>query len=71
MKVKTEEAKNASLLSELKDREKEFIKWARSELTYKEIADKMCLSPKTIDGYRDSVFVKLDIKTERVWYFLL
>lgn len=62
LKVKTEEAKNASLLSELRDREKEFIKWACSELTYKEIADKMCLSPKTIDGYRDSVFVKLDIK---------
>lgn len=62
LKVKTEEAKNASLLSELRDREKEFIKWACSELTYKEIANKMCLSPKTIDGYRDSVFVKLDIK---------
>ncbi|WPO90969.1 response regulator transcription factor [Chryseobacterium sp. YR459] len=62
LKVKTEEMKNASLLSELKDREKEFIKWACSELTYKEIADRMCLSPKTIDGYRDSVFVKLDIK---------
>ncbi|CAD0222708.1 response regulator transcription factor [Chryseobacterium sp. D764] len=62
LKVKTEEMKNASLLSELKDREREFIKWACSELTYKEIADKMCLSPKTIDGYRDSVFVKLDIK---------
>ncbi|MEE6127122.1 response regulator transcription factor [Chryseobacterium arthrosphaerae] len=62
LKVKTEEIKTASLLSELKDREKEFIKWACSELTYKEIADKMCLSPKTIDGYRDSVFLKLDIK---------
>ncbi|RQO39370.1 DNA-binding response regulator [Chryseobacterium sp. KBW03] len=62
LKVKTEEIKTASLLSELKDREKDFIRWACSELTYKEIADKMCLSPKTIDGYRDSVFVKLDIK---------
>ncbi|KUJ51844.1 response regulator transcription factor [Chryseobacterium sp. JAH] len=62
LKVQTEDAKNASLLSDLKDREKEFIKLACSELTYKEIADKMCLSPKTIDGYRDSVFVKLEIK---------
>lgn len=62
LKVKTEDIKNASLLSELKDREKEFIKWACSELTYKEIADKMFLSPKTIDGYRDSVFTKLEIK---------
>ncbi len=62
LKVKTEDLKTASLLSELKDREKEFIKWACSELTYKEIADKMFLSPKTIDGYRDSVFTKLEIK---------
>ncbi|MFN1218188.1 response regulator [Chryseobacterium kwangjuense] len=62
LKVKTEDVKTASLLSELKDREKEFIKWACSELTYKEIADKMFLSPKTIDGYRDSVFLKLEVK---------
>ncbi|MCT2563414.1 response regulator transcription factor [Chryseobacterium herbae] len=62
LKVRTEDLKTASLLSELKDREKEFIKWACSELTYKEIADKMFLSPKTIDGYRDSVFTKLEIK---------
>lgn len=62
LKVKTEDIKNASLLSELKGREREFIKWACSELTYKEIADKMFLSPKTIDGYRDSVFTKLEIK---------
>nr|WP_314494670.1 response regulator transcription factor [uncultured Chryseobacterium sp.] len=62
LKVQTEDARNASLLSDLKEREKEFIRLACSELTYKEIADKMCLSPKTIDGYRDSVFVKLEIK---------
>lgn len=62
LKMQTEDVKNASLLSDLKEREKEFIRLACSELTYKEIADKMCLSPKTIDGYRDSVFVKLEIK---------
>jgi DNA-binding CsgD family transcriptional regulator len=32
-------------------------------MTYKEIADKMYLSPRTIDGYRDALFEKLDIKT--------
>lgn len=62
LKVKTEDIKTASLVSELKGREIEFIKWACSELTYKEIADKMFVSPKTVDGYRDSVFVKLEIK---------
>ena len=62
LKLKLEEFKSSSILYELKEREKEFIKLACSELTYKEIADKMCLSPKTIDGYRDSVFIKLDVK---------
>lgn len=46
----------------LKDREINFLKLACSELTYKEIADKMCLSPKTIDGYRNNLFVKLNVK---------
>lgn len=62
LKLKTEDLKTESLLSELKGRELEFIKWACSELTYKEIADKMFVSPKTVDGYRDSVFIKLEIK---------
>lgn len=62
MEIKLEKAKTDSLLTSLKDREKEFIKWACTELTYKEIADKMFLSPKTIDGYRDSVFLKLDVR---------
>jgi DNA-binding NarL/FixJ family response regulator len=46
----------------LKERELEFLKLACSELTYKEVADKMCLSPKTIDGYRNNLFVKLNVK---------
>jgi DNA-binding NarL/FixJ family response regulator len=47
----------------LSDREIEFLKLACTEMTYKEIADKMILSPRTIDGYRDALFEKLDIKT--------
>ena len=31
-------------------------------MTYKEIADKMFLSPKTVEGYRDSIYEKLNIK---------
>lgn len=46
----------------LKEREITFMKLACSELTYKEVADKMCLSPKTIDGYRDVLFTKLNVK---------
>jgi two-component system, NarL family, invasion response regulator UvrY len=44
-------------------RELEFVQMACSELTYKEIADKMCLSPRTIDGYRESLFEKLEVKS--------
>lgn len=47
----------------LNDRETEFLKLACTELTYKEIADKMFVSPRTIDGYRDALFEKLKVKT--------
>jgi len=46
----------------LKEREIEFIKHACTEMTYKQIAEKMFLSPKTIEGYRESVFQKLGLK---------
>lgn len=48
---------------ELKDRELTFLKLACSELTYKQMAEKMCLSPKTIENYRESLFEKIDAKT--------
>ena len=47
----------------LNAKEKEFIKMACSEFTYAEIAQRMNLSPKTIDGYRLSVFEKLGVKS--------
>ena len=47
----------------LKPRELELLKYIAQELTYKEIAAKMFLSPKTIDGYREKLFVKLDVKS--------
>ncbi|HTJ12998.1 MAG TPA: response regulator transcription factor [Dinghuibacter sp.] len=45
------------------DREAEFLRWSATELTYKEIAQEMCLSPRTIDGYRDALFQKLQTKS--------
>lgn len=47
----------------LNERELEFMKLVCTEWTYKEIADRMYLSPRTIDGYRDALFEKLNIKT--------
>lgn len=44
-------------------REKEFLQLACSEMTYKEIAEQMHASPRTIDNYRDNLFEKFDIKS--------
>ena len=48
---------------DLKPRELELLKYTAKELTYKQIAEKMFLSPKTIDGYREKLFTKLDVKS--------
>jgi DNA-binding NarL/FixJ family response regulator len=48
---------------DLKPRELELLKYAAKEMTYKEIAEKMFLSPKTIDNYREKLFYKLDVKS--------
>lgn len=47
----------------LKERELEFLKLTCSEMTYKEIAEKMFLSPKTVENYREALFEKLEAKT--------
>src|ERR1700753_860082 len=50
-------------LAKLNTREVEFLKLAATELTYKEIADHMCISSRTVDGYRDQLFEKLHLKS--------
>jgi DNA-binding NarL/FixJ family response regulator len=50
-------------INSLNERELEFIKLVCTEWTYKEIADRMYLSPRTIDGYRDALFEKLNVRT--------
>jgi len=45
------------------EKEIQFLKLVCSEMTYKEIAAQMFLSPKTIDGYRENLFKKLSIKS--------
>lgn len=47
----------------LSDKEIEFLKFLCTDLTYKEIADQMDLSPRTIDGYRDLLFEKIKVKS--------
>jgi DNA-binding NarL/FixJ family response regulator len=44
-------------------KEFEFLRLCCSELTYKEIAEQMFVSPRTVDNYRESLFLKLNLKT--------
>jgi DNA-binding NarL/FixJ family response regulator len=44
-------------------REKEFLQYTVTEMSYKEIAEKMFCSPRTVESYRDALFEKLHVKT--------
>jgi DNA-binding NarL/FixJ family response regulator len=57
------ESKNTSNFANLNAREIEFLKYACTEMTYKEIAEKMFLSVRTVEGYRDTLCEKLELKT--------
>ena len=54
----------------LNEKEVVFLKLAGTEFTYKEIANEMKLSPRTIDKLRDNLFVRFSIKN-RVGLVLL
>jgi DNA-binding NarL/FixJ family response regulator len=45
------------------DKELQFLQLACTDLTYKQIADKMQLSQRTIDGYRESLFEKFQVQS--------
>jgi DNA-binding NarL/FixJ family response regulator len=47
----------------LSDQEIEFLKFVCSELTYKEVAAQLKMNPRAIDGMRDNLFTKLDVKS--------
>lgn len=47
----------------LSDQELQFLKLACSDLTYKEVAQKMNLNPRSVDTLRDQLFFKLDVKS--------
>ncbi len=47
----------------LNENEISFLKLASSEMTYKEIARIMEISPRTVDNYRDALFIKLNVKS--------
>jgi DNA-binding NarL/FixJ family response regulator len=47
----------------LTEKELVFLKLSCSELTYKQVAAQMFLAERTIDGYRESVFEKMNVQS--------
>jgi len=45
----------------LNEKEREFLRWTCTELSYKEIGEKMFVSARTADDYRQSLFNKLKV----------
>jgi len=62
-KILTEEENPAATFMKLTERELEFLRHACTELSYKEIADRMGVSVRTAEGYRDNLCEKLNLKT--------
>ena len=58
-----EHKRNEELLNQLTAREKEFLIHCCSEQTYRQIADIMGISQHTVNGYRESVFQKLELRS--------
>jgi len=61
----TDDKNNLGTFARLTDRELSFMQLACSEKTYADIAKEMFVSERTVDGYREALFKKLDI-TSRV-----
>jgi len=59
-------------MPELTTREREIISFCRDGLQIKEIADRMNLSPRTIDAHKNNIYRKLGINNtvELVQYAL-
>lgn len=55
--------KNDNPKENLTEKELVFLQYCSTELTYKEIASFMNISPRTVDNYRESLFAKLNLKS--------
>ncbi len=62
----TKKTEQQLILDQLTLREKEFLKLVchEKEYTYEQIADKMGVQHRTVDGYRESLFEKFSIKSK-------
>jgi len=48
---------------QLSEKEKQFLQLACSDATYKQIASVMNVSERTVDGYRENIFRKLNVQS--------
>jgi DNA-binding NarL/FixJ family response regulator len=48
---------------QLSEKEKQFLQLACSDATYKQIASVMHVSERTVDGYRENIFKKLNVQS--------
>lgn len=55
--------KNSTENITISAQEASFLKYACTDMTYKEIATAMAVSERTVDGYRDRLFDKLNVKS--------
>ncbi len=62
LNIAAEEEKSSGGV-QLNERETEFLQYACTELTYKEIGQKMFCSPRTVEAYRDALFEKTGLRT--------
>ena len=64
--VTNKKTKQELLLNQFSERERVFMKLVcdEEEYTYGQIADKMFVQPRTVDGYRESIFEKFGIKSK-------
>lgn len=58
-----DQGKESYVISQLTENEITFLQLSCTEMTYKEIAEKMQISPRTVDGYRDHLLKKLNVQS--------
>lgn len=56
-------SRNVYKLPKITAKEMEFLSLCCSDLTYKEMAEKMHLSPRTVEGYGETLCEKLNVKS--------
>ena len=58
-----DDGKQTALLLSISEQEAHFLQLLCADKSYREIADEMCVSVRTIDNYRDNLFKKLETKS--------